>query len=180
MPKRIGRKTSNPTLYLDTNILSVLFYRGAHVGTLHQQMKTREWWADERKFFTIYSSVFTEGELRQGDFPGQPDAIALCRRLPRVPMTARVRECARVLLDAGVVPPNKPGDAVQLAFATVHKIDYLLTWNYAHLANLDTQRKLESFCRKQGWRAPFLVSPETIPRQSLGQTIRRKDRENDN
>ena len=84
------------------------------------------------------------------------------------------------MLDAGVVPPNKPGDAVQLAFATVHKIDYLLTWNYAHLANLDTQRKLESFCRKQGWRAPFLVSPETIPRQSLGQTIRRKDRENDN
>ena len=96
MPKRIGRKASNPTLYLDTNISSVLFYRGAHVGTLHQQMKTREWWADERRFFTIYSSVFTEEKLRQGDFTGQTDAIALCRRLPRLPMTARVRECARV------------------------------------------------------------------------------------
>jgi hypothetical protein len=154
-----------------------LFYRGAHVGTLHQQIATREWWADERKFFELYSSVFTEGELRHGSFPGQRPAVALCRRLSHLPMSNRVRECARVLLDARVVPPNKPGDAVQLAFAIVHEIDYLLTWNYAHLANLDTQRKLDAMSRHHGWRTPYLVSPETIPRQSLGQTIRRKKRE---
>jgi hypothetical protein len=63
---------------------------------------------------------------------------------------------------------------VQLAFATVHGIDYLLTWNYAHLANLDTQGRLREINRRHGWRTPFLVSPETIPKVTLGQVIRRK------
>jgi hypothetical protein len=37
-----------PTIYLDSNIPSVLHYRGSNIGTLHQQMVTREWWETER------------------------------------------------------------------------------------------------------------------------------------
>ena len=100
-------------------------------------------------------------------------------RLRFLQFKAGVSKCAQVYLDERVIPRERPGDAVQLAFATVHRIDYLLTWNYAHLANLDTQRKLELVNRRRGWRPTFLVSPETIPRVILGQVIRRKDDEND-
>jgi hypothetical protein len=51
----------------------------------------------------------------------------------------------------------------------------LLTWNYAHLANLDTQRKLTRVNSQRGWRTPYLVSPESTPRMALGQRIRRRD-----
>jgi hypothetical protein len=74
-----------------------------------------------------------------------------------------------------VVPNSKSGDALQMAIAAVHRVDYLLTWNYAHLANPIAQMQLETACQKAGWRAPLLVSPETIPRVILGQTIKRKD-----
>jgi hypothetical protein len=50
---------------------------------------------------------------------------------------------------------------------------YLLTWNYAHLANPIAQAHLDTACRQAGWRAPLLVSPETIPRVALGQSIKR-------
>lgn len=173
MPKQ------KPTVYLDTNILSVLCYQGSNLKTIHQGMVSREWWDSERRWFRVYGSVFTESELSQGLYPGQDQALKLVQRLRFLPFTARVRECAQVYLDERVIPRERPGDAVQLAFAPIHRIDYLLTRNYAHSANLDTQRKLESVTRRRAWRPAFLVSPETIPRVALGQVIRRKDDEND-
>lgn len=163
-----------PTLYLDTNIPSVLCYRGANVSAIHQRMVTREWWDAERRWFRIHGSVFTEGELSQGSYSGQEEALKLVRRLPYLPFTADVHDCAAVYLNEHIIPRERPGDAVQLAFAVVHQMDYLLTWNYTHLANLDTQRRLEGLNDRQGRRTPFLVSPETIPRVALGQAIRRK------
>ena len=74
---------------------------------------------------------------------------------------------------AKVIPENKPGDAAQLAVAAIHQLDYLLTWNYAHLANPATQSRGAVVVAKFGLRMPWLVSPDSIPRVSLGQTIRR-------
>ena len=107
-------------------------------------------------------------------------ALKLVRRLPYLPFIGAVQECSEVYLDEGLIPSARPGDAVQLAFATVHGIDYLLTWNYAHLANLHTQRKLKEINGRNGWRTPFLVSPETIPKVALGQIIRRRADETEN
>jgi hypothetical protein len=57
----------------------------------------------------------------------------------------------------------------------VHRIDYSLSWNYAHLVNPVAQLQLESVCKKHALRAPLLVSPESIPKRSLGQTVRRRN-----
>ncbi len=168
-----------PTAYLDTNIPSVVCYRGSDVGTIHQQLVTWEWWDEEREWFRVYGSVFTEGELNQGVYTGKEQALKIIRRLPYLPFTTEVRRCAQVFLHDGVIPKERPGDAIQLAFATVHRVDYLLTWNYAHLANIHTQRKLRAVNRSHKWRTPHLVSPETIPRVALGQAIRRRDDDED-
>lgn len=58
--------------------------------------------------------------------------------------------------------------------SAAHGIDYLLTWNYAHLANPIAQGSLERICRSLRLRAPLLVSPESIPQVRFGQTIRRR------
>jgi hypothetical protein len=65
---------------------------------------------------------------------------------------------------------------LQLAVVTYYDIDYLLTWNYAHLANPDVQRKLQEVAERMKWNAATLVSPDTIPRRGLGQSIHRKQR----
>ena len=51
----------------------------------------------------------------------------------------------------------------QLAISAAHEVDYLLTWNYAHLANPVAQQHLHEICERRGLRVPLLVSPETIP-----------------
>jgi len=61
-----------------------------------------------------------------------------------------------------------------MAVCAAHRIDYLLSWNYAHLVNPVAQAQLETVCAKLSVRAPWLVSPESIPQASLGQTLRRR------
>jgi len=120
---------SKPTVYLDTNIFSILHYRGGDAGVLRRQRATHEWWEQERHFFSLLASKAVEGELANGDYPGKERALAEVRRLPYLDAVAAVQDVAAKLLAAQVVPETVPGDAIQLAFATVYRVDYLLSWN---------------------------------------------------
>jgi hypothetical protein len=166
--------SKKPTVYLDTTIISSYWYEGSDILALGRRFATREWWDMERSHFTLWVSSVTQDELKAGHYPRQAEALAMSRRLRFLPMLAEAREFAERLVQRHVVPDTKPGDALQMAIAAAHRRDYLLTWNYAHLANPVAQAQLEIACREAGWRAPLLVSPETIPKITLGQTIRRK------
>jgi hypothetical protein len=162
-----------PTAYLDTTIPSAYWYVGRNVLAEGRRLLTRQWWETERKHFALLVSSVTEAELQEGEFPRQADCLKMVRRLGYVPITKAAERFAGQLLDLQIVPANKPRDALQLAMATVHDLDYLLTWNYAHLANPVVQERLAKVCEKSELRCPVLVSPETIPQVRWGQTIRR-------
>src|SRR5205085_1349207 len=117
-------------------ILSSLNYRGANEIARGHHLRTLDWWKLERKYYSLVTSRHTETELSRGDFDNQATALAACRRLKYLPQTSEVVECAVVYHRAGIVPVKKFGDAIQLATAVIYKVDYLLTWNYSHLANV--------------------------------------------
>jgi hypothetical protein len=162
-----------PTVYLDTTIPSAYWYEGRNLLASGRRLLTRQWWEMERKHFSLLVSSVTEAELQEGDFPRQAECLKMVRRLRYVPITKPAERFAAQLLDLQIVPASKPRDALQLAMATVHDLDYLLTWNYAHLANPVVQDQLRKICEKSSLRCPVLVSPETIPQVRLDQTIRR-------
>ncbi|MGD0093997.1 MAG: hypothetical protein ABSE73_29155, partial [Planctomycetota bacterium] len=64
--------------------------------------------------------------MAQGTYRGQEAALALVRRIAYLPGSVAVKAATRAYLDAGVVPQSKPGDAAHLAYASVHRMDYLL------------------------------------------------------
>lgn len=162
-----------PSVYLDTSIVSALWYEGADVAMLARRLRTSEWWDLERRHFAVCASAFGEAELRAGSFPRQAECLRMVRRLRFLSVTAAVRKVVDEILRHGLVPPNKAADAAHLAISAVHGIDYLLTWNYAHMANPVVQARLEKLCETLKLVAPFMVSPESIPQVRLGQAIRR-------
>ena len=95
----------------------------------------------------------------------------MARALPLLRMTRQAKRVLEEVLQSRLIPETKSGDALQMAISAAHEVDYLLTWNYAHLANPVAQERLEEICRSLGLRAPLLVSPETIPQVRFGQTI---------
>jgi predicted nucleic acid-binding protein len=163
-----------PTVYLDTNIFSAYWYEGHDVAATARRFHTREWWNLERQLVSPYVSITTINELRAGSFPRQADCLKMARALPCLAMTRTAKRVLDALLKSRLIPETKPGDALQMAVSTAHEIDYLLTWNYAHLANPIAQKGLEAICRNLELRAPLLVSPESIPQQRFGQVIRRR------
>jgi hypothetical protein len=50
-------------------------------------------------------------------------------------------------------------DAVHLAFASVYKINYLLTWNCKHLANAVIQSRLQPVAQQRGCPLPIVCTP---------------------
>jgi predicted nucleic acid-binding protein len=45
---------------------------------------------------------------------------------------------------------------------SVHKIDYLVTWNFGHLANVRRQARIRLFNTAAGFFSPVIVTPEFL------------------
>ena len=49
--------------------------------------------------------------------------------------------------------------AMHVALASIHKIDYLVTWNFGHLANVRKQARIRVFNVSAGFFVPMIVTP---------------------
>ena len=56
--------------------------------------------------------------------------------------TPRVESLTKRLLAAGLVPASVAADAIHIATASVHGMDFLVTWNFKHIANPHIQQAL--------------------------------------
>ena len=61
-----------------------------------------------------------------------------------------------------LIPQNAATDAAHIAIATVHNIQFLLTWNCAHLANAEISIGIKSVCKSKGYEAPIICTPEEL------------------
>lgn len=69
---------------------------------------------------------------------------------------------ARSLVSSRALPARAAADAVHIAVATYHGIDYLLTWNCKHIANAELRIKIETVCQNAGYTPPILTTPEEL------------------
>lgn len=58
-----------------------------------------------------------------------------------------------------VLPAKAGDDALHIALATVHAMDYLLTWNCKHIGNPAIQKKIAALSRKRGYELPTICTP---------------------
>ncbi len=52
--------------------------------------------------------------------------------------------------------------AAHIAVSAVHGVDFLLTWNCAHIANAQIVKKVQSICLQQGFPCPLICTPEEL------------------
>ena len=86
------------------------------------------------------------------------DTVVLLRDLP---------ESGLRLGDLGAVVQVYGREAVEVEFVTAsgrthHGVDFLLTWNVAHIANAALRRRVEDVCRGHGYQAPILCTPDEL------------------
>jgi hypothetical protein len=68
-------------VYIETSIPSFYYEVRAEPEMVARREITRRWWATERGYFDLRTSVYTHGELERGSFPGKADAIAMTKTI---------------------------------------------------------------------------------------------------
>ena len=69
---------------------------------------------------------------------------------------------ASMLLDKKLLPANSAEDALHIALATVHGMDFILTWNFRHINNAEMKTKLATAIESYGLECPIICSPEEL------------------
>lgn len=151
------------SVYIETTIPSYLTAWPARnlIAAAHQAI-TREWWALRRDTFELYVSQLVIVEASAGDPAAARLRLDALTGIPLLPSTDSVEWIAGELDRLGLVPPNAAADAFHVAFASVHAVDYLLTWNCRHIANAERLPAIEVFLRDNGFAVPNVCTPEEL------------------
>ncbi|BAU11759.1 hypothetical protein LEP3755_22620 [Leptolyngbya sp. NIES-3755] len=151
------------TVYIETSILGYLTARSTDNLILAANMEiTKNWWNSRRTAFALYASEAVLDEAAQGDAEIAAQRLEFLRDLPLLALNQAVQDLAVQFLTRSSLPPKARVDAIHIAAATVHGMDYLLTWNCKHIANAQIQRKLAEISHDSGRQLPILCTPNEL------------------
>jgi len=88
--------------------------------------------------------------------------LAILEGLPLLEQTEEATRLAQALLKHVPLPDRAALDALHIALAAVHGMDYLLTWNCTHIANATLREPFESVCRSNGYEPPAICTAEEL------------------
>ena len=150
-------------VYLETSVIGYATSRPSRdlVVAGHQQI-TREWFASRARVYDLFISQLVAGEAAGGDTDAAQERSAFLQDIPRLGVTDAAGELAAQLVASGTVPRKASEDALHIAVATVHGVDYLLTWNCKHIANATMRQAIERVCREAGYEPPVICTPEEL------------------
>ena len=150
-------------LYLETTIVSYLVARPSRdlVQAANQQV-TREWWETERERFEIFISDVVLREAATGDAAMARQRLALLKPFPVLAAEQEVDELAHALIHGGPLPAKAARDAAHIAYAAVHGMHFLATWNCRHIANPSMARRIGQICVEHGFDVPVICTPAIL------------------
>jgi len=151
------------SVYLETSIFSYLTARPSRdLLTAARQQLTEQWWHDHRRRFELFASPMVEGEARKGDPEAAERRLSAMSGIPQVVENDEVDRLAERLVRDGAVPEAATDDAIHIAIAAVHGLDYLLTWNCRHINNAETKPAIRATCEALGYVCPEICTPEEL------------------
>ena len=150
-------------VYVETTIASYLAARPTRdlIAAARQEL-THEWWQTRRQDFDLFILQVAINEATQGDPDAAVRRLMYLDGLPLVDIIVEVEAVAAALLQSGAMPPRATNDAFHLAAAGVHGLDYLLTWNFRHLANAELTATYRDIFFSRGFEPPIICTPEEL------------------
>lgn len=140
-----------PVVYIETSVVSYLVARPSRdVVVAAYQEVTREWWRSAPERFHLVVSALVVSEARAGDTDAARARLEALEGLVLLDATVQAEALTELLLGSGAVPPTAAEDAAHVAIAAANGVDYLVTWNFRHIANAAMRSRIERVCRRAG------------------------------
>jgi len=68
-----------------------------------------------------------------------------------------IQELADKYVEARIIPERKIADALHIAICVIHNMDYLVSWNYKHLANVNREQRIRLLNWNLGYRVDLRI-----------------------
>lgn len=149
-----------PTVYIETTIPS--YYCDGRADLMRDIIRTREWWDLEMDRYQCFLSLIVLDELEDGDYSTKQACLELVRELPLLEITSEIQQIADVYWANRLMPKPPVRDALHVATASFYRMDYLLTWNCRHLANINKSSQLDVINAKMHLGLPRMITPQQL------------------
>jgi hypothetical protein len=126
-----------------------------------RQAATVLFWETERHKYDLFISDYVLDEIREGDSAAAQKRLDLVDGIPVYPKTAEVESLAATYKELLGIPDRAKTDCNHLAICVLERINYLLTWNCAHLG-LTAQMKIRDYNEQGGLWIPLLITPDAL------------------
>ncbi len=151
------------TVYVETTVI------GNIAGRLHpdpvisaRQQVTRSWWAIAPRRCRLFTSQVALDDCGEGDPDAAAERLEITRQVELLDTTDEAKALARALMNRLAVPASQPRDALHISLAAVHRVEFIVTWNFKHILNPRLQTKIAEVCREEGYRPPVICTPQQL------------------
>ena len=148
------------TVYLETSFISYLTNRLSRdlIVAAHQQV-TRAWWDKKREDYYLVVSPVVVDEINRGDVDASLERQSKIKGLPILELKPEVLVLAERILKKCNLSNKVLPDALHLALSAVHGIDYIITWNFKHMANVEIEYAIIEACEELRYRPSNICTP---------------------
>jgi predicted nucleic acid-binding protein len=143
-----------PRIYIDTSVFGGCFDEefAEHTIPLFTRIGNDE--------FTVLYSTVTQEELENA--PEKVQALVKSLKITNtefVEVTEESIELATQYITEKVVGKTSFADCLHIALATINRADFLISWNFKHIVNIQRIRGYNSINIKNGYKSLEIRSP---------------------
>jgi hypothetical protein len=150
------------TLYVESTIPSLATGRPSRdIINAGRQATTRLFWETERQKYDLFISQYVIDECSLGDPEAAKRRLDFLKGIPSLGQSEKVDELAAIYQTLLQIPDRARTDCFHLAVCVIRKINFLLTWNCAHLG-ANSYLKIQEYNREHRLWLPLLITPELL------------------
>ncbi len=150
-------------VYIETSVVGYYAGRASRdVVVAGHQQSTHDFWPLLSEGLLPYVSALVVKEAGKGDpelARKRLDAISAFSVLATTPEAERL---AQDILDGCGIPAEYPEDALHVAVAAIGGMEFIVTWNFAHINNPFTKMMIRQAIENGGYECPEIVSPDAF------------------
>ncbi len=155
--------TIKPRVYIESTVVSYLVARPSSNPILASRQKaSQRLWENYANRFEFVISQVVLAEIQQGDVTAAQQRIEITSRLTVLENLPEIDILVQKLLDSGAVPRNSRPDAQHIAIATVHSVEYLVSWNHKHIVNEQKREHIKQICQEAGFQPTTICTPTQL------------------
>jgi hypothetical protein len=150
------------SIYVETTIPSLATSRPSRdIITAGHQAVTRLFWEQERKNYDVFVSQYVIDECSLGDPLAARRRLDFLTGITILPKSDEIKELGEIYQKLLGIPDKAKTDCMHLAVCVINEIDYLLSWNCAHLG-VGSYEITREYNIDRGFWTPMLLTPDAL------------------